>query len=159
MRSFEKLYELQKLSGIKEKKKFIRENAADEDFKTLLFYALNPMLTYNISEERLRKEIEKLESMGGKTREYVEYPFTNIVECLDYLSGLRGMDDSTVRHTAMFLSRAYEKSARDLYVQIIAKTLQWRAGNISGWAADCQKRKSIHGVGAYHRQADGSVRP
>lgn len=124
MRSFEKLYELQKLSGIKEKKKFIRENAADEDFKTLLFYALNPMLTYNISEERLRKEIGKLESMGEKTREYVEYPFANIVECLDYLSGLRGMDDSTVRHTAMFLSGAYEESARDLYVQIIAKTLR-----------------------------------
>ena len=122
MRSYEKLYELQEIAGLKEKKKFIWKNASDEDFQKLLFYALNPMLTYNISQERLRKEMKAFEST--ELPENVVYPFSSIAECLDYLSGLRGIDDSTVRQVAMFLFFSFEERARNLYIQIISKTLR-----------------------------------
>lgn len=123
MLSYEKIYELQKCAGLKEKKKFIRDNASDTDFQKLLFYALNPMLTYKISEERLRKEIQKC--MSEVRPEGVSgYPFSSIAECLDYLSGLRGMDDSTVRQVAAFLCFFFEEQARELYIRIISKTLR-----------------------------------
>ena len=123
MVAFEKMYALQERTGLKEKKKFICDNASDADFQKLLFYALNPMLTYKISEERLRREIQKC-TMGDRPGSVSEYPFSNIVECLDYLSGLRGMDDSTVRQVAAFLCFFFEKRARELYVRIISKTLR-----------------------------------
>lgn len=123
MVAFEKMYALQKCAGLKEKKKFLRDNASDEVFRKLLFYALNPMLTYKISEERLRKEIQKCAS-ENRPESTAGYPFSNILECLDYLSCLRGMDDSTVRQVASFLLFFFEDRARELYIRMISKTLR-----------------------------------
>lgn len=123
MVAFEKMYALQERTGLKEKKKFIYDNASDADFQKLLFYALNPMLTYKISEERLRKEIQKC-TLENRPESTAGYPFSSIVECLDYLSGLRGMDDSTVRQVAAFLCFFFEEQARELYIHIISKTLR-----------------------------------
>lgn len=124
MESFEKLYALQKLGGSKEKKRFIKENADDEAFRTLLYYALNPLLTYNISSTRLTEAVNRYVAQKADGISRGDCPFTSIVECLDYLSCLRGMDDATVRHVAMLIVDRYEKSAQDLYIKIISKTLR-----------------------------------
>lgn len=124
IKSYEKLFALQDISGTKEKKKFIRDNADDNDFKNLLYYALNPLLTYNISSQRLLEAVDKYEKQEHKDGTASPRPFNTIIECLDYLSCLRGMDDATVRHVAMLLVDCYEKDARDLYIKIISKTLR-----------------------------------
>lgn len=124
MESFEKLYALQNLSGTKEKKKFIKENADDQAFGLLLYYALNPLLTYNISSARLTDAVSRYVTQKSEGVLHGDCPFSSIVECLDYLSCLRGMDDATVRHVAMLLVDEYEKSAQDLYIKIISKTLR-----------------------------------
>ena len=50
----EQLLRLQHESGSIKKQEILRENKDNEDFRRLLYYALNPMLTYKISEQTLR---------------------------------------------------------------------------------------------------------
>lgn len=124
MKSYEKLFELQRINGTKAKKAFIRDNADDQAFKNLLYYALNPLLTYNISSARLTNAVNQYTSQEIDGRISADRPFATIIECLDYLSSLRGMDDTTVRHVAMLLADGCDESARDLYIKIISKTLR-----------------------------------
>lgn len=124
MKSFEKLYVLQELNGTKDKKEFIKENANDEAFITLLYYALNPLLTYNISSTRLTEAVKQYVEKRSEGSPRGDCPFSNIFECLNYLSRLRGIDDATVRHVAMLIVDEYEKEAQDLYIKIISKTLR-----------------------------------
>ena len=49
---------LQRVKGANKKQEVLREFQGDEDFRKLLYYALNPMLTYKISEQRLRTPVK-----------------------------------------------------------------------------------------------------
>lgn len=107
---------LQAINGSNDKQKFIKEHANDEGFKSFLYYALNPLLSYNLSEKTLRKEDGIPQNSGYK-------PFKDIFECCEYLSRLRGIDDATVRQVKMFLNTIPD-DARELYIKLLSKTLR-----------------------------------
>lgn len=107
---------LQSITGANDKQKFIKEHANDENFRNFLYYALNPLLSYNLSEATLRKEDTSVPNTGYR-------PFKDIFECCEYLSRLRGLDDATVRQIKMFLN-ATPDDARELYIKLLSKTLR-----------------------------------
>lgn len=113
------IYKLQSISGANAKQKFIKERIGDEWFKRFLYYALNPVITYNLSEKTLRDTDNNIPD--EKLRNVVL--FSDIFECCEYLSRLRGLDDATVRQVKMFLSQCNEE-AREIYIQLLSKTLR-----------------------------------
>lgn len=51
----EMIHTLQSMRGTIEKTEFIRANAGNDEFRSFLYYALNPLLTYKVSEQTLRE--------------------------------------------------------------------------------------------------------
>lgn len=111
---------LQSMNGAKEKCGFIKAHTDDEEFKKLLYYALNPLITYNISE----KTASKL--LGEKTDEQFQRLvfFNDIFGCCEYLSRLRAMDDATLRQVRLFLQNYCNEDERKLYAKLLSKTLR-----------------------------------
>lgn len=113
------IYTLQSLNGVNLKQKFIKAHSNDDWFKKFLYYALNPVLTYNVSEKTLRKFVDT-----PPTDEEARLVFfEDIFECCEYLSRLRGIDDATFRQVQLLLYRS-EPDARELFVKLLAKTLR-----------------------------------
>lgn len=113
--SYTDILSLQAINGTKDKQRFIKDHAKDENFRNFLYYTLNPLLTYNLSEATLRDNNDGI-VMGYK-------PFKNIFECCEYLSRLRGLDDATVRQVKMFLNSVPD-DAKELYIKLLSKTLR-----------------------------------
>lgn len=112
----DKIVELQNASGIKAKCIVINKYKDDENFCRFLYFALNPFLTYNLSEKTLR-----VQNSGLKTG--CIDSFADIFECCMYLSRLRGIDNATINQVRSFLSEQDEAS-RDLYIGLLSKTLR-----------------------------------
>lgn len=114
------IYQLQKISGANEKKKFLAEHSEDEWVRKFLYYALNPLLTYNISETTLYKLLD------SPTQDDVQKLlfFNDIFECCEYLSRLRGIDDATLRQVCTLLNMYEDVNERDLYVKLLSKTVR-----------------------------------
>ena len=53
-----KIKELQAVTGANQKQEILRRYKDDEDFCKLLYYALNPMLTYKISEQTMNQPVQ-----------------------------------------------------------------------------------------------------
>ena len=51
----EMIHTLQSMRGTIEKTEFIKANADNDDFRSFLYYALNPLLTYKVSEQTLSR--------------------------------------------------------------------------------------------------------
>ncbi len=114
----EKVIALQELNGANEKQRFLKENADDARFTKFLYYALNPLLTYNLSENTLRDKLDNSSRKGFIT-------FTDIFDCCEQLSRLRGLDDATVRQVKNFLYNQIDKDAtREIFIKLLAKTLR-----------------------------------
>lgn len=111
---------LQSMSGAKEKCAFIKSHASDDEFKALLYYALNPLITYNISDKTMSKLLE--ESSDEKFQKLVF--FNDIFQCCEYLSRLRAMDDATLRQVRLFLCDYCTETERKLYAKLLSKTLR-----------------------------------
>lgn len=111
---------LQSMSGAKEKCAFIKSHADDDEFKALLYYALNPLITYNISEKTMNK------LLGESTDEDFQKLvfFKDIFECCEYLSRLRAMDDATLRQVRLFLLNYCNEDERSVYAKLLSKTLR-----------------------------------
>lgn len=111
-----KIIELKNASGRKNKISILKKYADDKEFCRLLYYTLNPLLTYNVSESALR------------TKNNVEDSklvfFANIFECCEYLSRLRGIDEATIRQVKTFLYKHCEGRERELYIRLLSKTLR-----------------------------------
>lgn len=112
----DKIIELQNASGIKAKCIVINKYKDDEDFCRFLYFALNPFLTYNLSEKTLRVRNTDLK-IG-----YFD-SFANIFECCLYLSRLRGIDNATINQVRSFLS-SQDDISRDIYIRLLSKTLR-----------------------------------
>lgn len=111
------IIELQTTSGANAKQDILQKYAGNEWFKKFLYYALNPLLTYNISERTLR-------DFDGADKGIQLQFFNNIFECCEYLSRLRGLDDATVRQVKILLYNHYGDEERELYIKLLAKTLR-----------------------------------
>lgn len=113
------VYTLQSLNGVNSKQEFIKAHSNDDWFKKFLYYALNPVLTYNFSEKTLRKFVG---TPPADEKAKLVF-FGDIFECCEYLSRLRGIDDATLRQVQLLLYRS-EPDARELFVKLLAKTLR-----------------------------------
>lgn len=111
------IIELQTTSGANAKQDILQKYASNEWFKKFLYYALNPLLTYNISEKTLR-------DFDGADKGIQLQFFNNIFECCEYLSRLRGLDDATIRQVKILLYNHYGDEERELYIKLLAKTLR-----------------------------------
>lgn len=112
------IYTLQSLSGANAKMEFIKAHEADNGFRMFLYYALNPFLTYNLSEGTLRKT--KSDQLDNAKLMF----FTNIFECCEFLARLRGIDNATIRQVKVFLYNHCSEADRELYIKLLAKTLR-----------------------------------
>jgi DNA ligase-1 len=117
---YKDIYKLQSITGANAKCEFIKAHRDDIYFKRFLYFALNPMLTYNISKKSTDKLMAE-ENFDGQKLIF----FNDIFECCEHLSRLRGMDDATLRQVKMLLNVKYpEKDERDLYIQLLSKKVR-----------------------------------
>lgn len=105
---------LQLITGAKAKQEFVRAHANDEIFCRLLYYALNPMLTYNVSEDTLRNRIP-----GA----WQPNDYKNIFEICDMLASRKGVDDYTLDTVCSFL-RVRNLEEQELYIKLLSTTLR-----------------------------------
>lgn len=117
---YKDIYKLQSITGANAKCEFIKAHRDDTYFKRFLYFALNPMLTYNISKKSTDKLMAE-ENFDGQKLIF----FNDIFECCEHLSRLRGMDDATLRQVKMLLNVKYpERDERDLYIQLVSKKVR-----------------------------------
>lgn len=117
---YKDIYKLQSIAGANAKCEFIKAHRDDTYFKRFLYFALNPMLTYNISKKSTDKLMAE-ENFDGQKLIF----FNDIFECCEHLSRLRGMDDATLRQVKTLLNVKYpEMDERDLYIQLLSKKVR-----------------------------------
>lgn len=109
------IIELQSLSGAKEKQSFIKEHSSDDKFCKVLYYALNPLLTYNVSEKVLRREMADA---------WVPHTYNDIFEICDMLSEKKGVDNSTIKTVASYIHSRTGDTEREVCIKLLAKTLR-----------------------------------
>ena len=113
----ESILELQSASGANTKIAILKKYRDDKWFRNFLYYALNPLLSYNLSERTLR------DSCGKKATDVKQMFFKDIFDCCEYLSRLRGIDDATTRQVAALL-RSFPEEEREIYIKLFAKTIR-----------------------------------
>lgn len=117
---YKDIYKLQSIAGANAKCEFIKAHRDDTYFKRFLYFALNPMLTYNISKKSTDKLMAE-ENFDGQKLIF----FNDIFECCEHLSRIRGMDDATLRQVKMLLNVKYpEMDERELYIQLLSKKVR-----------------------------------
>lgn len=119
---YKDIYELQNIQGTKAKQAFIEAHKDDCWFKTFLYYAENPLITYRLSEKTLRKIVQNYKSDGGISQ---PHSFENIFECCEFLSSLRGMDNATLLRVQTFLCEKTScEEEQELFIKLLSKTLR-----------------------------------
>lgn len=113
----ESILELQRANGSNKKLEVLRKYSTNEWFCKILYYALAPTVTYNVSEKTLRAE----EALPAGMKLAL---FTDIFECCEFLSRLRGVDVATLRQVKLFLYNYCDEVHRELYIKILSKTLR-----------------------------------
>ena len=86
---------LQRANGSIEKMRVLREFKDNDGFRKLLYYALNPMMTYKISEQTLRRPVQYNPA--------ITLTLCDIYEICDTLSNRRALDDATVYQVCAFV--------------------------------------------------------
>lgn len=113
---------LQAMNGTKAKQSFLAEHRSDVWLRTFLYYALNPLITYNLTERTIRSVIS---SFDPGTKLQAKDEFKTIFDCCEFLSGLKAMDSVTLLRVQSFLcSRCKRDDERELYVKLLSKTLE-----------------------------------
>ena len=102
-------------SGALKKQEVLRELKDNEDFRKLLYYALNPMLTYKVSERTLARQMQYDPA--------ITLTLCSIYEICETLSKRKALDDATVYQVIAFLS-VCSPVERELYTKLLAKTLR-----------------------------------
>lgn len=118
---YQDIYELQALTGAKAKSMFLLEHSGDEWVKKFLYFALNPLISYNLSEKTLKNVGNSPENNGfidqGST-------FRDVFDCCEYVSRLRGIDGATLRQIQSFLLGIQDERERELYIKLLSKTIR-----------------------------------
>ncbi len=107
---------LRSVKGSIKKQGVLEVGKNDEDFKKLLYYALNPMLTYKISEKRLTTPVEYDPS--------ITLTMTSIFDICELLSKRKALDDVTVYQVCAFIQNFCTPVEMEIYTKLLAKTLR-----------------------------------
>ena len=89
---------LQQESSTLKKQEMLRRYKDNEHFRKLLYYALNPMLTYKISEQTMSRSV--------KYDPAITLTLCDIYTICDTLSAKKALDDVTVYQVCAFCKRA-----------------------------------------------------
>jgi len=103
--------ELQNTSGALAKKKIIQDNKDNDIFKALLWYALNPLCSYKVSEKSLSEPC------------FQESGFVSIFEVCEYLLNKKATSNSDLERVRGFLFSCTDDH-RELFTQLLSKTLR-----------------------------------
>lgn len=112
----EKIQELMNAAGAKAKQAVLEKYRDDEDFRSFLYYALNPRLTYHLSEKTL---MELPRNMQAETPLAPKFLFA----CCDYLSGRKGICDEETENLREIL-HAFPEPDRTIWIRLFAKTIR-----------------------------------
>ena len=112
-----KILELQSAVGSNAKQAILNKYSDDEPFCKFLYFALNPMLTYNLSEKTLT-------NMNKVALDNCDLLYQDIFECCECLASMKGISDEVVRQVKVFLYKYCTKEERDLYIKLLSKTLR-----------------------------------
>lgn len=107
---------LQQTSGSIKKMQFLETFKDNEDFRKLLYYALNPMLSYKISEQTLRKPVQYNPA--------ITLTMCDIYTICDTLSSRRALDDATVYQVCAFVQCMCDPMESEFYIKLLSKTLR-----------------------------------
>lgn len=113
--SIVKLRRLQEAIGSIRKTKLLREFQDDANFRNFLYYALNPMLTYKISEQTLRSPT--------RYDSAITLTMTDIFSVCEMLSKRKALDAGTVYQVCAFVQSSPPDEA-DVYIKLLSKTLR-----------------------------------
>lgn len=113
----DKIIELKSISGVNAKMEFVREHSDDPWLRSFLYYALNPLISYKLSEKTLR---HAMKNGADKVRQTF---FKDFFDCCEYLSRLRSIDGATTRQVAALLLE-YPEQEREIYIKFLARTLR-----------------------------------
>ncbi|MCM1223556.1 MAG: hypothetical protein NC548_54825, partial [Lachnospiraceae bacterium] len=111
----ESIHNLQSMRGTLEKAEFIKANAADDAFRSFLYYALNPLLTYKVSEQTLRQTRTTGTATPGTA---------DIFSLCEELAGRKAVDDQVLNRVCGFLCAVQDVDERELYIKLLAKTIR-----------------------------------
>ncbi len=106
---------LQQESSRLKKQEMLQRYKDNEHFCKLLYYALNPMLTYKISEQTMSRPI--------KYDPAITLTLCDIYTICDTLSAKKALDDVTVYQVCAFL-QACPTGVKEFYTKLLAKTLR-----------------------------------
>lgn len=107
---------LQEANGQNNKMQVLREFKDNDNFRRLLYYALNPMLTYKISEQTLRSTAEY------DTETIVT--MTDIFDICEQLSRRKALDAATTYQVRVFVQRLTDPDEAEMYIGLLSKTLR-----------------------------------
>lgn len=113
--SIVKLRRLQEANGSIRKTQLLREFQDDANFRNFLYYALNPMLTYKISEQTLRSP-----TLYDSA---ITLTMTDIFSVCELLSKRKALDAGTVYQVCAFVQSSPPDEA-DVYIKLLSKTLR-----------------------------------
>lgn len=110
------ILDLQTAKGANAKKQVIENNKGNDKFRKLLYYALHPLMTYNVSEKTLRFHKGTLRSLP--------VPPDNVFDMCEMLAAKKALDDQTIEQVQVFLDRTGSYEEKELYTKLLAKTLR-----------------------------------
>lgn len=106
---------LQHESGALKKQEILRQFKDNEDFCKLLYYALNPMLTYKISEQTMSRPVQYNPA--------ITLVLCDIYTVCETLAARKALDDATIYQVCAFLD-VCAPHEREIYTKLLAKTLR-----------------------------------
>lgn len=118
------ILKLSAISGTKAKQQFLQEHSSDEWFCKFLYYALNPMNTYNISNANVKKLSEKPNNDTLVDFTISNAEFDDIFSVCEYLSKQKGVDTQTLNIVQIFLHNRCSKDERRVYIKLLSKSLR-----------------------------------
>lgn len=110
------IQELQKENSALKKQQLLREHKENEKFCRLLYYALNPLLTYKISEQTLRRPL--------RNRTEITLTMCDIFEVCEILAARKALDDATVYQVCSFIQTVRAPNEAEMYIKLLSKTLR-----------------------------------
>ena len=107
---------LQSANGASSKMRVLQAFKDVENFRKILYYALNPMLTYKISEQTLRTPVEYDPT--------ITITMTDIFEICELLSKRKALDAATVYQVRVFEQCLIDPESSEFYIELQSKTLR-----------------------------------
>lgn len=116
LEAISQIYRLKNAVGSIKKMEILREFKGNESFRNFLYYALNPMLTYKISENTLRKKVEYDPA--------ITLTMTDIFSICETLANRKALDNTTVYQVCAFLQNLCTPEESEFFIKLLAKTLR-----------------------------------